>query len=233
MDRDRNPVTQTPSVPLASRGKGQRKIAVNIALIPPKEIIQFAIELNRSFPETIEEDYVLDAETCMPHITVLMGLISPDTVLEVNARLESIVQKFSPLSLRITGGSTFPHPDGKMFSSFVLEKTPHLQKFHETVIEEVGPLFSWEGVETKMFYSPPPVKKISSYWVKGFAKTSVRENYKPHISLGFGELTRAFESVQFTASTVALCHQGNYCTCRKIINSFPLIYKGDSRGLLL
>jgi len=195
------------------------KIVVDIALIPSEPIVKLAVELNRSrsFPDTVKEDYVLDAKTCIPHITLLMGLISRDQLVEVTIKLSSIVEKFSALNLRATGFTSSPHPDGKIFSTLVIEKSPDIQKLHETILEELKPFFSWDGVGKEMFYSPPPVRGISSFWVKGFGKNSVRENYEPHISLGFAELKQELVPVQFIASKLALCHLGNYCTCRDVL----------------
>ena len=198
------------------------KIAVDIVLIPPEPIVKLAIELNRSFPDTVKEDYVLDAKTCIPHITLLMGLISRDQLVEINAKLGSGVEKFSALNLRATGFTSSPHPDGKIFSTLTVEKNPDLQKLHETILEELKPFFSWDGVKKEMFYSPPPVREISSFWVKGFGKNSVRENYDPHISLGFAELKKEFVPVQFVTSKLALYHLGNYCTCRDVLWSIEL-----------
>src|SRR3989338_5154520 len=98
------------------------KIAVDIVLIPPEPIVKLAIELNRSFPDTAKEDYVLDAKTCIPHITLLMGLISRDQLVEINTKLGSVAEKFSALNLRATGFTSSPHPDGKIFSTLAVEK---------------------------------------------------------------------------------------------------------------
>ena len=198
------------------------KIAVDIILIPPGEILQLAIELNRSFPHTAKEDYVLDAKTCIPHITLVMGLIARDKLAEVRAKLDDIAKKFSALDLCAADFTVSPIPTGEMFSTLAIEKNSNLQKLHETILEELRTFFSWDGVEKEMFYSPPPVREISSFWVKGFAKNSVRENYDPHISLGFTDLKKDFVSIQFTASKLALCHLGNYCTCRDVLWSVKL-----------
>lgn len=198
------------------------KIVVDVVLIPPKEILQLAIKLNKSFPDTIKEDYVLNAKTCIPHITLLMGLVSRGRIEEVVAKLNNIAKKFSALNLRATKFASAPHPDGKIFSTLVVEKSPDLQKLHETILEELTPFFSWDSVKKEMFYSPPPVKEISSFWVEGFEKSSARENYDPHISLGFAELKRQFVPTQFTASKLVLCHLGNYCTCRNVLWSVEL-----------
>ena len=198
------------------------KIAVDVVLIPPEEIIQLAIKLNKSSSDTAKEDYVLDAETCIPHITLLMGLVSRGQIGEVTTKLTNIVEGFSALNLSATGFTSSPHPDGKIFSTLAIEKNPDLQKLHETILEELAPYFSWDNVKKEMFYSPPPVREISSFWVEGFGKNSVRENYDPHISLGFAELKQSFVPMQFIASKLALCHLGNYCTCRDVLWSVEL-----------
>jgi len=83
-------------------------------------------------------------------------------------------------------------------------------------------VFTYDGAQKEMFYSPPPVNEIPLFWVKGFAKTSVRENYRPHITLGVGKPKQAIAPVQFTTSKLALCHLGNYCTCRDVLWSTSL-----------
>src|SRR3989338_643122 len=98
------------------------KIAVDIVLIPPDEILKLAIDINKTFPNTAKEDYVLDVKTCIPHITLLMGLISRDQLGEINAKLGSVAEKFFALNLRATSFTSSPHPDGKIFSTLAVEK---------------------------------------------------------------------------------------------------------------
>lgn len=198
------------------------KIVVDIVLIPPEEILQLATKLNKSFPDTAKEDYVLDREKCIPHITLMMGLVSRGQIGEVTAKLDNIATRFPMLNLNATGFTSSLHPDGKIFSTLAIEKSPDLQKLHETILEELTPFFSWDGVKKEMFYSPPEVREISSFWVEGFEKNSVRGSYDPHISLGFAELKQQLVPMQFTASKLALCHLGNYCTCRDVLWSVAL-----------
>jgi hypothetical protein len=198
------------------------KIAIDVVLIPPDDILQLAIDINKTFPNTATENYVLDLKTCIPHITLLMGLITRDQLLEVCHKLDSIAKKFSPLNLKITGTHTSTRPDEKVLSTLVIENTVELQKMHEATLDKMSSIFIYEGVQKEMFYSPPPVNEIPLFWVKGFAETSVGENYKPHITLGIGEPKRPISPVQFTASKLALCHLGNYCTCRDLLWSVSL-----------
>ena len=194
-----------------------KKIAIDVVLVPPDNIVQFAIDINKTFPETSAENYILHAKTCIPHITLLMGLITKEQIPEVGRKLGALAEKFSALKLTITHAKSSARPDGKVLSGLEIEKTPELQKLHETILEEMSSIFAYDGVEKKMFYTPPPVNEVPMFWVQGFAKTSVRENYKPHITLGVGESKQEIVPVQFTASKLALCHLGNYCTCRDVL----------------
>ena len=198
------------------------QIVTGIVLIPPEKILQLAITLNKSFPDTAKENYVLDAKKCIPHITLLMGIISQNQLEEITLKLNNIAEKFSALNLWATGFTSSPHPDGKIFSILTIKKSSEIQKLHETILEELTPFFSWNGVEKEMFYSLPPVRESSSFWVEGFERSSSRENYDPHISLGFAELKEQFTPRQFTASKLALCHLGSYCTCRNVLWSVEL-----------
>ena len=198
------------------------KIAVDVVLIPPDNVIQLAIDINKIFPETGTENYVLDGETCIPHITLLMGLITGEQIPEVGHRLGALVEKFSALNLKITQVKSSARPDGKVISVLEIEKTAELQKFHETILDEMSSIFTYDGVEKGMFYTPPPVNEVPMFWVKGFAKTRVRENYKPHITLGIGKPKQEITPVHFTVSKLSLCHLGNYCTCRNVLWSASL-----------
>ena len=54
------------------------KIAIDTVLIPPDDVLQLAIDINKTFSNTAAESYILDPKTCIPHITLLMGLIMRD-----------------------------------------------------------------------------------------------------------------------------------------------------------
>lgn len=199
------------------------KIVVGVVLIPPDEIIQLAIDINKTFTETVAENFVLDFKTCIPHITLLMGLITREQLPEVERRLSVLADKFSALTLKITGLHISERSDNKVTSSFVIEKTVELQKIHEAVLAEMSSIFTYDNVRLEMFFSPPPVNKVPMFWVKGFAKTSVRENYSPHITLGKGRPKQEVGPLEFTASKLVLCHFGNYCTCRDVLWSTSLM----------
>lgn len=192
-------------------------MAVDIVLIPPKEILDLAIKTNRNFKDTAAENYVQDLKTCLPHITLLMGLMDEDKLPKAVKKLDEVAKKFSALNLSIDGVDLSERSDGKKMSGFRVKKTLKLQSLHETLVEEMQDVFSYEDVKKGMFYSPPPLKDVPNYWVQGFAKTKVMGSYEPHITLGFGVPEELAYSIQFKTSDLALCQLGNHCTCRKIL----------------
>ena len=199
------------------------KIAVDVVLIPPEEILRLAIDTNKTFPESVTENYVLDLQTCIPHLTLLMGLISKRQLPEVGRRLALLAEKFSTLDLKITGIKTSAQPNGKILSGLEIEKSKELQKFHEAIVAEMSSVFTYDTVQKEMFYTPPAVQDTPMFWVKGFAKNNIKEKYSPHITLGVGSpKQKVVLPISFKASKLALCHLGNYCTCRKILWSTTL-----------
>ena len=190
------------------------KIAVDVVLIPPDHVIRLAVDINKSFPETSDKNYVLDPKTCVPHVTLCMGLVEREQLGEIGTRLSALTNTVSSLNLTITHVETSAISSGEIMSGLAIKKTPELQRLHEMVLDEMNPLFTYDGVETTMFYTPPPIREVPMFWGLGLAKTSVRERYSPHITLGIGVPKQEITPISFTASRLALCHLGNYCTCR-------------------
>lgn len=195
------------------------QIAVDVVLLPSDEVMDLAIEVNKQFLKDIENEIALDKKTCLPHVTLLMGVIEENQVRDVEKKLQEIAKRFSPLELSIPSVKVTDKPDGSRMSSFVIDKTAELARLHETAVTQLIPPFTYDKVTMDMFYSPPPANERTLRWVEDFATKSVHENYQPHITLGMGVPEAVTFPIKFTASKLALCHLGNYCTCRKILVS--------------
>jgi hypothetical protein len=70
-----------------------------------------------------------------------------------------------------------------------------------------------------MCYSPPAVVEKTLYWIN---KRSSFNDYSPHITLGISKLKGKAVDINFTASKIAICHLGNYCTCRRMFHLVEL-----------
>lgn len=198
------------------------KKAIDIVLLPPAEITELAVKLNEPWVKRIDDEIELNKNTCLPHMTLAMGVMDDSQLNEVKNIMAEIATQVSALELKIIGVNVNEHPDGKKMSGLEIERSPELQKLHEFVMDKLVPLFTYDDVTKEMFYSPPPVSSIPLHWTEGFVKTLVREKYWPHITLGLGVPENTDFPINFTASRFALCHLGTYCTCREILAEYNL-----------
>lgn len=200
------------------------KIAVDVVLLLSEEIIDLAIEVNRELLKTFDNKIVLNKESCLPHISLAMGAIERDNLINIDNILQKLANQFSSMPLNIIDIYVDTIPTGKKVSGLKIEKTNELQLLHESIMKKLNSYFSYD-ITLNMIYSPPQVEKITLFWIKNYLKKSSFENFFPHITVGFGETDKVKLPVNFTASKLALCHLGNYCTCRKILLSTELIKK--------
>jgi len=54
------------------------KISVDIVLLPPPEIMDLCFELNKEIVTRGGDITIFDREKCIPHISMLMGVIDQD-----------------------------------------------------------------------------------------------------------------------------------------------------------
>ena len=98
------------------------KIAVDVVLLPPDEIMEKAIAVNQALINTFNNKIILDKQNCLPHISLAMGCIEKEDIAEIDTVLKDIADMFSPIALTISDISTGTIPTGEKVSGF--EKAP-------------------------------------------------------------------------------------------------------------
>ncbi len=197
------------------------RIAIDVVLLPSDEMTDYAIKVNRELLKTFDNKIILDRESCLPHISLAMGCIDEDNIPDIEEILQDIAKKYSFRELRVVDIRAETIPTGKKVSGFKIEKTKELQLLHEEVMQRLTPYFTYD-VTTDMLFSPPEVEEATLFWIKNYPEKSSFENFSPHITIGFGETDKVEVPIKFAASKLALCHLGNYCTCRKVLVSTEL-----------
>lgn len=192
-------------------------IAVDVVLLPPPDVMDKAVEINsRHVKDTGNSEIVLDRKRCLPHITLAMGCISEGHIERMDQILKSIAHDLCPLRLK-----TITLQDGK--ASIRIEKGRDIELLHELVVIRMSPFFTHE-VSKDMIYNPENrgINDITVDYIREFPTHSSFENYVPHITAGHGDIGFEVESFGFIARDLALCHLGDFCTCRKILCSHRL-----------
>lgn len=194
------------------------KITIDVVLLPDSPIFDTAIELSKQQSKKFSDKIILNKEKCLPHISLAMGAIDQSDLAEANSVLKEIASHFRVFKLIANSYHGNEIPSGETVSEFTIQKTSDIQLLHEMIMAKLKPFLSYD-ISIDMVYSPPAVEDVTLYWIKNYAEKSSFENFRPHITIGFGQLDDVKTPIDFTASRLALCHLGNYCTCRKVLFS--------------
>lgn len=189
-----------------------REIAFDIVIIPPADVFNKCLEINRQL-ETDEQKIVLGRESTLPHISLCMGVCSENELTEITAELSSIEAELMPVDVRLTGIEPQTNFTGHVLSYLMVEKTRALQTLHETIMHRferfTGRQADSEMLSTEGAEHPPTLK-----WITGYREKSAFEHFSPHITLGYGRYNGEQYSAEFQIETTGFYHLGDHCTCQ-------------------
>ncbi len=199
------------------------KVAVDAVLLPPQEVAAAAIEANAELLKQSPGKIVMGEGGCLPHISLAMGCIDSTDIAHIEDALAKLAVEHHPGALISLGIGVGTNSVGEKVSVLRLESTEALQLLHQEVMRELEPYLSHD-VKAEMVMSPPEAGESTLRWIREYRQKSSFERFFPHITLGYGQLDDFPFPAEFTAHSLALCHLGNHCTCRKILaeTKFPL-----------
>ena len=192
------------------------RLAVDVVLLPDPVVAEQAMAINHSLVERFGSEIVLDAETCLPHISLAMGCIDPKDLDAIGRILRQLALENPPEELTVIGVAVITHARGRKVSSLLIDKTEPLQRLHEEVMGRLSPFFTYD-VTGPMLYGKGPISDTTLAWIRNFSCKSSLDFFWPHITLGYGEAPAIDQPVSFVAPSLALCHLGNHCTCRRVL----------------
>ena len=191
------------------------KIAVDVVLLPSEEVTDKVIDANRHL---LNSGIILNKDNCLPHISLAMGCIEEKDIGQIEKILQDAAKEHFPSKLKIVGVYIGTDAAGRKVSLYHVEKTQSIQSLHEKIMEKLLPYFSYDVTE-KMLLAEGKVAESTLRWIKNFPIESSFEKFFPHITIGFGESKALDLPIEFAPISLALCHLGNHCTCKKILAS--------------
>lgn len=197
------------------------KKAVDVVLLPAEEMSEKAIEVNAELVKKFGAKIVLNKEGCLPHISLAMGCIEESDIADIEKVLKPIAEQHPLVDLKVAGITVSSNWLGEKVSVFEVEKTDELQSLHKEVMEKLASYLSYD-VTADMIYGGGEVEQSTLVWIKEYRQKSSFSNFSPHITIGYGEIEDVSFPSKFAVSSLALCHLGNHCTCRKILASIQL-----------
>jgi len=189
-------------------------LAIDIAILPPADVSQRAIELSAQLPRDESEGLLLGPEY-LPHLTLLQQFVAAADVPALLDLIGLSTQAFSTMPVRVAGGAT-----GSRSVWMDVEPTPALVDLHRHVLDVSAPFDAHVGNHQAFFGGDARAR--DEQWVTGYRTASSGARFRPHITLGHAARPPAIEPFTFEASTIAACHLGRFCSCRRVLRAWTL-----------
>lgn len=189
-------------------------IALDVAILPPPDVGRRAMELSASLPAEGAQGLTLDAEH-LPHVTLMQLFVRENELDTAFGRIDDLLRGQEAMSLRVTGGGKSNHT-----LWLAIERTADLVALHERLMETLRGVERQNGGPGAFFEGEGRVGDVM--WVAGYRLKSSLEKFTPHITLGHGEVAPDVKPFAFDATTIAACHLGRFCTCRRVLRQWTL-----------
>ena len=186
-----------------------KNLAINIALLPPRSVMNKALAINKQLVEHYGSEIVLSGDKRLPHITLSQAVIGEKTMAKAETILKVIASSFKPLQLRAK------LLQGRNDIQFEVSLSQELQALHAQVMAEFKGLVNYDA-RAEYFYDNA-ISQRTIDWVHNFTTNAAYDHYYPHITLGNGELRDTGSELSFTAERLTIFQLGNYGTCRKLL----------------
>jgi hypothetical protein len=198
------------------------RIAVDVVLLPDEEMTSKIIGINAELVKHGNKEIVLSNKCCLPHISLAMGCVDDADIAKIENMLSEIRQK--PIQkLVVYGVFTSINNNGDKVSVYVVNKTEQLQELHEEVMNRMAKYTTYEATKEMIYgYPEETVAEGTLIWINNYRKKASFVNFLPHITVGYGVIPTPEAPIEFGVSSLALCHLGNHCTCRRILTSVDL-----------
>ena len=202
--------------------------AIDIAILPPADVSARAVARSAALPSGESQGLLLGGDR-LPHITLAQQFVPSESLLALLAQIDRAADSYPRLRLRVAGGG---NSSNSVWMS--VERTPELVRLHEQLMDIAEPFETANGdasafVEDAGLADAPPAQRRARdrdvRWVREFRRASSFDAYTPHITLGHASEPPFIEPFDFVATTIAVCHLGRFCTCRRIIRAWEL--RGD------
>jgi 2'-5' RNA ligase len=189
-------------------------IALDVAVLPPADVSKRAMALSAALPEEESPGPRLDADH-LPHITLTQQFVREDELETAFDHIDCVLREWPPMRIIATGGGKGSHSVW-----IAIERTPELASLHERLMEGLRGVERQGGTPAAFEGGDGRVSDV--LWVAGYRLKSSFSDFVPHITLGHGAEPPSIEPFAFDAATVAACHLGRFCTCRRVLRHWTL-----------
>ena len=189
-------------------------VAVDVAVLLPPDVSQRAIDLSAALPAAQGQGLRLDAGH-LPHITLIQLFLRADDLAAAMDHVADVVRGMPPLRLHVSGGGRSRHTVW-----LTIDRTPQLDAVHQRLMDAL------RGVErpggTPAAFVDGEARPGDVIWVTTYRLKAAFGSFTPHVTLGHAKHPPHVEPFAFDATTIAACHLGRFCTCRRVLRQWTL-----------
>ena len=189
-------------------------LALDVAILPPREMSDRALQLSVKLPDEEFKGLRLDDDH-LPHITLTQQFVPAEMMADVLAKVAETLGGALPMHVQVIGGVT-----GGSTVWMAVERTPALVGLHQRLMEALRPFERPDGDATA--FAGADARAADVAWVRDYRLQSSGGAFRPHITLGHASRPPHIEPFAFEATTVAACHLGRFCTCRRVLGRWEL-----------
>jgi hypothetical protein len=189
-------------------------LALDVAILLPSLVSRRATELSAALPATSSQGFRLDGDH-LPHITLTQQFVLEQDVDPVLATISATITNYDTLQLNVTGPAR-----GRTSVWMSIAPAPDLVELHRDLMDSLRPFERPDG--TSQAFVDGDARPGDIAWVAGFRRSAGYAAFRPHITLGLSSTLPIVEPLAFSASTIAACHLGRFCTCRRAIHRWEL-----------
>lgn len=185
-------------------------LAVDVVLLPDPTLDKRCVEAN----QPLRDGGIrlgTDRGEGLPHVSLAMGAMDEADLDRLAAALEAVPP--SP-PLRATAVN---HSPASNISVLTLERTAKLDEVHRAVMAACDPFFGGPVDASMIALQGEPPHQRSIDFIPRYGEKAAFERFDPHVTLGVGETSMDGLPREFPPGRLAICHLGNWCTCRAVL----------------
>ena len=205
-------------------------VALDIAILPPADVMARAVRLSAGLSEhpsasgrllEADDDDILRLDgDHLPHITLTQHYVRESDLELAFARVSEVLERQRPLQIHVTGSTR-----NRRTVWMSVTRTPDLLDLHGRLMAALRAIERQVGGPRAFYDGDARPRDVQ--WVARFRRQASSGAFTPHITLGYtdvtGDVTPPIEPLSFEATTVAACHLGRFCTCRRVLRAWNLV----------